>query len=148
MIVIVAALGQQGQIGLDGGIPWRVPEDLKHFRQLTLDKTIVVGRKTYESMPKLDRRRVIVVTSGDEIEGVETVKDPLGAIKIAPDLIVCGGAKVYEAFLPVADRMVLSRIGYAGAADTYFPIFDPKDWVAVTKVLDGFMLEQYSRRAV
>lgn len=151
-VTIVAAIGDRGQIGLGGGIPWRLPADLKHFKRLTAGGTVLVGRRTFESMPPLKGRRVVVVSSKDEVPGADqVVAGPYDAGVPVGGLFVCGGTGVYEAFMHVADRMVLSRVPYDGPADTFFPDFkDPGlGWVMLAEPerMDGFVIEEYYKLA-
>ena len=147
-ITIVAAVGKNGELGLDGGIPWTVPGDMAHFRRLTRGGTVVVGRRTFESMGPLKGRRVVVVTSAQDVPGAdEVVSDPLEVQIPAAGLFVCGGAGVYDAYLDVANRMVLSRVPYDGRADVYFPAFDEAGWTMLSTPVkkDGFVVEEYFR---
>lgn len=150
-ITIVAAVGKSGQIGLEGRIPWRVPGDMKHFRELTAGGTVLVGRKTFESMGRLPGRTVIVV-SRNAVPGAETVVSGCvfsDALYGKRGLFVCGGAGVYRSYLKVADRMVLSRIDYDGPADTYFPSakeMSAAGWrLCAESDEEGFVVEEYER---
>lgn len=152
-ITIVAAVGRSGQIGLEGRIPWRVPGDMKHFRELTAGGTVLVGRKTFESMGKLKGRNVIVV-SRSMVPGADMVVSscvlPDAAVYGKRGLFVCGGAGVYRTYLKHADRMVLSRVDYDGPADTYFPSAEEikaEGWrlCADPRAEEGFVVEEYHR---
>lgn len=147
-VTIVAAVGKNGQLGLDGNIPWSIPGDMKHFRQLTRGGTVLVGRRTFESMGPLKGRRVVVISSRDCVPGADQViADPL-EIQIPPaGLFVCGGAGVYDAYLDIANRMVLSRVPYDGPADVYFPDFKAAGWAMLSspEKKDGFVVEEYYR---
>jgi dihydrofolate reductase len=135
-IVIVAAIAQNGVIGKDNKLPWDPPgysEDMKHFKQLTLDQTVVMGRNTYESIIKklhkpLPKRRNIVITSR-EIEGVETYKSLEDAVMDNnEDLYIIGGARLYEVALPFADRLELTHISKDYDGDTFFPDINYSEW--------------------
>jgi dihydrofolate reductase len=147
---IVAAVGKNGQIGLDGKVPWRVPADLAHFRALTLGETVLVGRKTFESMGALKGRTVVVVSSG-HVPGADRVTtDPLDP-NLPERLFVCGGSSIYREYLVIADRMVLSRMEYDGPADAFFPsdgdIADT-GWLQIGSLRRdaGFVVHEYVRR--
>lgn len=138
-IIVAAALG--GAIGRAGGIPFRIPADMKHFRAHTLGKPVIMGRKTFESLPggALPKRRNIVVTgTGFTAPGTEsagTIDEALELCAGAPETMIIGGGTVYSQTLPLASRILLTRVwaDYPDA-DTFFPKIDPEQWrlVAVT----------------
>ncbi|MDB5986187.1 MAG: Dihydrofolate reductase [Nevskia sp.] len=133
-LVLIAAVADNGTIGRGGGLPWRLPDDLKRFRQLTLGNTILMGRKTYDSLGKpLDGRRNWVLTRDAgfaPLAGVEVFSDLTQALA-APaggELLVIGGAQLYQQTLPLAARLELTRVHAAVEGDTFFPAIDPRDW--------------------
>ena len=126
-IVFVIARAENGVIGRDGGLPWRLPEDLKRFKALTMGAPMIMGRKTFESLPKLlPGRRHIVLTRGDwQAEGAElahTVEEALALVG-GPRASVIGGAEIYRLFLPVADRIELTEVHGRPEGDTVMPPF-------------------------
>lgn len=137
-ISLIAALARNGVIGRDNALPWHLPADLAHFRALTLDKPIVMGRRTFESLPGfLPRRQHIVVSSStgagtqSGTHGVVWVPSPEAAIaqaRGAPELMVIGGASLYRAFLPLARRMYLTWIEAQIDGDVRFPSWNPAEW--------------------
>lgn len=148
---IVAAVGKNGQIGLEGKIPWRVPADLAHFRALTIGGTVLVGRKTFESMGPLKGRKVVVVSSGPVPCADAVVTDPFSQTLPAEKLFVCGGSAIYSAYLSVADHMVLSRMEYDGPADAFFPSDEDivrAGWLQIGSPRrdTGFVVHEYVRR--
>ena len=128
-------------IGRDGGLPWRQSSDLKTFRRLTMGKPIVMGRRTYQSIGRpLDGRDNIVVTRNPAFEAAgvsvcDTVSDALRLARILAttkgedEIMVIGGAAIFEATLPVADRIYLTRIEARPDGDTYFSEPDSASWV-------------------
>ena len=133
-ISLIAALDRNHAIGRAGVMPWHLPDDLKRFKQLTLGKPMLMGRKTFDTLPGLlPGRRHIVLTRDDDwrAEGAEVVHDIATAIKIAdaPELAVVGGAEVYALALPYADRIKLTEIALEPQGDTIVPPFDPADWI-------------------
>lgn len=136
-IVIVAAVAANGVIGRDGRLPWHLPADLAHFKRLTLDKPLLMGRRTWESLPgRLPRRTHIVVSSQPDYEasGCIVVADPdagIAAAGDAPEIMVIGGAQLYRTLLPRASRMVLSLVAAHPSGDTYFPEWGRADWQEV-----------------
>lgn len=132
-IVLVAALDEGGVIGEGGALPWRLPDDLQRFRALTLDKPIVMGRKTYASIGRpLPRRRNLVLSrSGRAIEGCEvvpSVEAVLEAVRGSGELCVIGGGEIYALFLPLATRLELTHVATRGTGDAHFPAIDPTAW--------------------
>ena len=134
---MVAALGLNGVIGRDGDLPWRLPADLKRFKKLTLGHPILMGRTTYESIgrPLPGRRNLVLSRSGFTADGVEVFTHfpaALDASQPAEELMVIGGARVYEAVLPRADRLYLSVVHGEFAGDTWFPQIHANDWTMVS----------------
>lgn len=136
-VVLILAWGRGGVIGADGGLPWRLPEDLQRFKQLTMGKPVVMGRKTYESLPRaLPGRRNIVVTRdpGWSAADADVAQDAESALWIADpdgtggDIAVIGGAEIFALFEPFADRVELTEIHADYAGDTFVPAFDPARW--------------------
>lgn len=130
-IVLVYARAANGAIGKDGDLPWRLPADLRHFKALTLGKPMIMGRKTFESLPGLlPGRRHIVLTrdAGWQAEGAETAATLDEALTLAggETIAIIGGAAVFEAFLPRADRVELTQIHADYAGDTFMPPLGPE----------------------
>ncbi|MBO0858794.1 MAG: dihydrofolate reductase [Chloracidobacterium sp.] len=123
-------------IGIDNRLPWRLPADLKRFRDLTMGHHIIVGRRTFESIGRpLPGRRMIVVTRDENYtaEGCDLVHSIKDALNLARErgegeIFVCGGAEIYARSIPVAERMYLTFVDAEVAADTFFPEFDERDW--------------------
>jgi dihydrofolate reductase len=133
-INLVVARADNGVIGNKGKLPWRLRSDLHHFRSVTIDKPMIMGRKTFESLPKLlDRRRHIVLTRDGSWwrEGAEVVFDleeALEAVADEPEVSVIGGAEIYQLFLDRADKVWLTRIHTSPEGDTVLPDFDEDTW--------------------
>lgn len=134
MIGLVWAASANGVIGRDGTLPWHLPEDMKHFRTLTSGTTVLMGRRTWESLPPrfrpLPGRRNLVLSRTPQ-EGVETFPDLPGALASVPgDVWVIGGEAVYRAALPFADRIVVTEIRESFEGDAHAPdVGRPPDWV-------------------
>lgn len=126
-LALIVAVARNGVIGRDGGLPWHLSEDLKHFKKTTLGHAILMGRKTHESIGRaLPGRRNIVITSSDvAFDGCETATSLREAIALAratdPCPFVIGGASVYEEAIPLATEIHLTRIDEAYEGDVYFP---------------------------
>jgi dihydrofolate reductase len=135
-VTLVAAVARNRVIGRDNELPWRLPADLRHFQELTRGHTLLMGRRTWESVgAALPERRILVLTRSHPdlpagVERVSSLKEALDKARAAgeSELFVAGGAGVYREALPVADRMVLTRIDGSFAGDTFFPRFDETAW--------------------
>lgn len=132
-IALIAAVADNGVIGAEGGIPWRLRSDLRRFKALTLGHTVVMGRATYHSIGRpLPGRRTIVVTRGD-IAGVETARSLDEAIAEAGrPVFLAGGARIYAEGLAYADTIYLTRVAASPAGDTRFPPIDPAEFTLVS----------------
>ncbi|OYZ89387.1 MAG: diacylglycerol kinase, partial [Sphingomonadales bacterium 17-56-6] len=129
----VLARAINGTIGKDGAMPWHIPADLRHFKQVTKGRPMIMGRKTFDSLPGLlEGRRHIVLTRDTtwEEEGAEVAHSVEDALKRAngPHVCVIGGAEIYALFLPLADRIELTEIAASPAGDTSVPAFDMSIW--------------------
>ena len=132
-VVLVLARADNGVIGKDGGLPWRLPADLKHFKALTLGHPMIMGRKTFDSLPGLlPGRRHIVLTrdKGWSGEGAEVAHDVPSALNIAggPAAMVIGGAEIHHLFLPQADRIELTEVHIDASGDAAIPYPDATQW--------------------
>lgn len=151
-ITIVSAIDDGGIIGNGNALPWKIPAELKHFRSYTFGKTLILGRRTFESIGGvLPGRRFVVVasSSGNPDHGVSYVCDLDAALKQAfgeKEVIVAGGATIYEQMLPVASKMVLSRVPGFHKGDVLFPDVDWDSWGKVDSVDHGsFEVRTYER---
>jgi len=137
-ISLVVAASINDVIGTGGGLPWHLPDDLRHFKRLTTGKPVVMGRRTYESIgrPLPDRRNIVMTrdpeyaaTDCDVVSSVNEVLDLVGA---ADEVMIIGGGQVYRDFLPHADRIYLTRVQADIEGDTYFPDIDAEAWRLVS----------------
>lgn len=134
LVSVIAAVAANGVIGAGNALPWRLPEDLKHFRAATLGHPVIMGRKTFESIGRpLPGRRNIVVTRNAEYQaaGCETAASlaaALAACAGTDEVFVIGGAELYAAALPLAQRLYLTEIRAAFDGDARFPDFDRGAW--------------------
>ncbi|MDE0854652.1 MAG: dihydrofolate reductase [Nevskia sp.] len=132
-VTLIVAVAENGVIGRDGTLPWRLPEDLKHFRRLTLGNTVLMGRKTWQSLGKpLDGRANWVLTRDPAFSapGAQVFRDLDAALAQPPQgqLLVIGGAELYRQALPLASRLELTRVHARVEGDTHFPDYDPAQW--------------------
>jgi dihydrofolate reductase len=136
MISLIVAIAQNNAIGKDNDLLWHISEDLKYFKKTTNERTVVMGRKTWESLPfkPLKNRRNIVVSSQKDyqISGAELFSDTdkaLEALKEEKDEVFCiGGASLYKALLPKADKLYVTRVYKDFEADVFFPEIDEQKW--------------------
>ena len=138
-VSIVVAMSADRLIGQGGGLPWRLPADLRHFKSITMGKPILMGRKTHESIGKpLPGRENIVLTRDRSFraEGcrvVHAIDEALAAAGDHDELMVIGGAEIYRALLDRADRMYVTIVEGDFAGDTHFPDYDEKEWAEATR---------------
>jgi dihydrofolate reductase len=136
-VSLIVAMAQNGVIGRDNGLPWRLSEDLKRFKSTTLGKPILMGRKTFESIGRALPGRVnLVLTraagwSAPGAVAVHSLAEALAQAAAAAELVVIGGAEIYRLVLPCAWRIYLTRVHAEVPGDTYFPEFDAAQWVGV-----------------
>ena len=133
---MIVARADNGVIGRDGKLPWHLPADLKRFKALTMGKPMIMGRKTFESLPGLlpGRRHIVLTRDRNwQADGAEVVHDVAGALALAGDeATVIGGAEIFELFLDKADRLECTVVWQKIEGDTYF-FPDQADWVEVKK---------------
>jgi dihydrofolate reductase len=137
ILSLVLARASNGIIGNKNALPWRLPEDMAHFKKVTLGKPVIMGRKTWDSLPEkfrpLPGRRNIVVTRDGTwqkagAERVSSLPEALQSCSIAPEVCVIGGAQIYAEALPLAQRVYLTEIDHAFEGDTVFAALDPSHW--------------------
>ena len=141
-ISIIVAIAENNGIGKDNQLLWHIPADLKRFKQITLGHTVIMGKNTFLSLPRgpLKNRRNIVITNdpADHFEGCETVFSVNEALEKCDDQkenFIIGGASVYRQFMPMANRLYLTRVHRAFEADTFFPEIKTGDWEEISKEL-------------
>jgi dihydrofolate reductase len=134
MITIIAAVAANGVIGRDNDLPWKIPGDLPRFKRLTTGHTLIMGRKTFESIGKpLPKRETIVVSRTitdlpfDNVFVAESIKDAIDLAFDAEEIFICGGSRVYAETVGYADRMLLTHIDADVVGDAVFPVI-PAQW--------------------
>jgi dihydrofolate reductase len=139
-LILIAAVAENGVIGRDNRLLWRLKSDMRHFRAHTMGKPVIMGRKTYQSIGKpLPGRHVIVVTRDETFtaEGVEVAHSLSAARELGEKaarimgvdaVYVAGGGEIYAAFLPDAVRLEITRVALAPEGDAHFPMIDPAIW--------------------
>lgn len=175
-ITLIAAVAENGVIGDDGGMPWHYPEDLAHFKSQTMGHPVVLGRVTFESIvtrlggPLPGRQNVVLTESPERVEAflsdstetavtdienttvtiASSVEDALQEARHfdTEEVFVAGGASIYEQFLPLADRLVLTEINNTYEGDTTFPTWDETEWTETAREKrDELSFVTYERRS-
>lgn len=139
MLSIIVAIANNNVIGKDNKLIWHLPDDLKRFKNLTTGKTIIMGRKTFESLGRvLPNRKHIVLTrnsdfkvDNDMVEVVHDISEIEEYINSKDECFVIGGASIYKELLPYAKKMYITKIDEDFEGDSFFPEFDEKDWKVV-----------------
>ena len=136
-LCLVAAIGKSYELGIDNHLIWKIKEDLSFYRKLTYGQNIIMGRKTFESMPPsaLEGRNIFVLSSKQldkyyEVNSFSNIESLVNYVRENnhQNFIVVGGAQIYEAFLPYVDIMYLTEIDVNAEADTFFPYFDESEF--------------------
>ncbi|MEM6781040.1 MAG: dihydrofolate reductase [Pseudomonadota bacterium] len=140
---LIVAMAENNVIGINNEIPWYIPDDLKYFKSVTMGKPCVMGRKTFDSIiaklgkPLPGRQSIVISRSNfehDEAIGALSIEDAIDKAKVEADkqgvneVMVIGGAQIYEQTLPNADRLYLTKVHQKYDGDAFFPAFDEKDW--------------------
>lgn len=138
MIIFVWAEDEKGAIGKDGGLPWKLPNDMKFFKETTTGHTVLMGRKTFESMgnrPLPNRQNLIMTRQLDyQADGVTVVHHLDDIIGNSEDIYVIGGSEIYKQFMPVVDVLRQTKIAGDFDGDTFFPQVNWEDWQLVEKI--------------
>ncbi|CAH1203335.1 Dihydrofolate reductase type 3 [Paenibacillus plantiphilus] len=134
-ITIIAAMAHNNVIGINNELPWKLPAEMAHFRRSTIGKTVVMGRKTYESLgrPLKDRRNIVLTRnqdwSAEGCETVHTVQETLSRLAgEGEELVIIGGEEIYKQFLAHADKLLLTEVSADIEGDAFFPAFTAEDW--------------------
>lgn len=120
-------------IGSDNGLPWHLPADFKHFKEVTMGKPVLMGRKTFESIgrPLPGRKNVVISRSGYTAEGVvvvDSINDAINEVKDFEEIMIIGGASFYEQMIDRADQMYLTFVNASCKGDAWFPEFNEVEW--------------------
>lgn len=165
-IAFVVAVGENGVIGAEGGLPWRLKSDMQHFRAVTYGKPVIMGRRTWLSLPgPLKGRTNIVITRDPDFaaRGVVVARSIGSALEVArgdalrrgaDEIAVIGGTDIFEQMLPQADRLIVTHVRISPAGDRTFPAIDPGLWAETARTEHqpgpeddaGFSVVSYTRR--
>lgn len=135
MLTLIAAAAENNALGKDNELLWHLPDDFKHFKDLTSHHFIIMGRKTFESFPKpLPNRTHIIITRQEEYDApascivVNSLEKALDLVTEQEESFIIGGGEIYHLALPFADKIELTRVHTTVEADAFFPTFDEKEW--------------------
>jgi dihydrofolate reductase len=151
VITIIAAIGKNRELGKNNCLPWNIPEDTKHFKSYTMGKVLIMGRKTFESIgskPLPGRKCIVVTTKGVRNQAV-CAKDVESALSIEhcyPEIVIIGGAKIYNESMQYANKLVITHIDAEFEADVFFPEIDLTIW-KINSTVEG-KNEKYNYRFV
>jgi len=137
-LTMVVAIDAQRGIGINNQLPWHLPEDLAHFKRVTLGRPIIMGRKTFDSIgrPLPGRQNIVVTRNADwQHDGVDAVTSLEAAIALVKgdEASIIGGAQIFTAGLDLADRMIVTEIAHTFDCDTFFPAIDPAVWTETAR---------------
>lgn len=141
MLTIIAAVAKNNVIGKDNKLLWHLPEDLKRFKEITTGHTIIMGRKTFESLPKVlpDRHHMVITRNkafkveDSRVTMVNSIGELLSSLKKDEEYFVIGGEEIYSQLLPYAERMYITTVDGEFNGDAFFPNIDYKAWTVVEK---------------
>ncbi len=153
-IIVIAAISENYCIGKDNTIPWHIKEDLQRFRKLTLNYPVIMGRKTYDSLPKkpLEKRINIILTKQDNFnqDGIvvkKTLEDAILFCKDYKSIYFIGGESIYKQAMPLADRLEITKVHQVIDGDAFFPAIDNNQWKIQDKdSKDGYSFLTYVRK--
>lgn len=134
MITLIAAIGENNELGKDNQLIWHLPDDFKRFKSITTNHYIVMGRKTFESFPKpLPNRTHVIITRQKKVALgnciiVNSIKDAIAVCPKGEDIFVIGGGEIYKQSIDFADKLELTRVHHTFDADTHFPTIDLDKW--------------------
>jgi len=138
LVSIIAAMSENRVIGKHNKLPWHLPEELKYFKKITSGKPIIMGRKTFESMGSkpLPNRQNIILTQDPNFVAPQcvvahSVEEALSKVLSTEEVMIIGGAHIYQLFLPMASRLYLTVVHIQVTGDTFFPALEPSDWELV-----------------
>jgi dihydrofolate reductase len=137
MITLIAAMGCNNEIGCDNKLLWNIPEDMKHFKEYTMGKVVVMGRKTFDSIGRtLPGRKNVIVTSQriPNMLCVDSIEKIISIEHCYPEIVVIGGEAIYRQTMPFAHKLVITYINQQFRADAFFPVFKLTEWHESSKI--------------
>lgn len=154
IISLIAAMDKNRLIGRENGLPWHLPEDFRHFKAVTLGKPVIMGRKTFESIgrPLPGRKNIVISRSGFDADGIMSVsgiEEALNEVSEAEEVMIIGGANLYEQMIDRADKMYLTLVDAECDGDAWFPEYSMEDWeVSDEKIYEADEKNNYNFKVV
>lgn len=152
MITLIAAIGLNNEIGFEDNLPWRIPEDMAHFKNYTMCKVVIMGRKTYTSIKNpLPGRKCVVVTTSNlngAVITTDSISEALSIDYCYPELVIIGGESIYKETINFADKLVITHIDAEFKADKFFPDIDLNIWKINSSREKSDTTSQYNYRFV
>jgi dihydrofolate reductase len=146
MITLIAAIGRNNEIGYNNKLLWSIPEDMKHFKEYTTDKVVIMGRKTFDSIGRaLPGRKNVILTSSPipNLLCVNSVESAMTIEHCYPEMVVIGGETVYKQTIDLASKLVITHVDAAYIADAYFPKIDLAKWELASTIISHTSLFEY-----
>lgn len=132
MITLIAAIGRNNEIGYNNKLLWKIPEDMKHFKEYTTGKVVIMGRKTFDSIGKVlpGRKCIVISTQAPDSRAVyaKNIKDALSVDYCYPEIVIIGGSSIYEQTINLADKLVITHVDAEFTADSFFPKIEQDKW--------------------
>ena len=152
MLSIIVAVAKNNVIGKSNELLWRLPNDLKNFKEITMGHTIIMGRKTFESLPKILPGRKHIVLTRDKsaisqnrmVEVFNSVEALLDSLNPQVEYFVIGGGEIYKALMPYCEKLYLTKVKGTFQGDTYFPEIDNSKWKEISKI-DSYKYDSYPK---
>ncbi|RDH81674.1 MAG: type 3 dihydrofolate reductase [endosymbiont of Galathealinum brachiosum] len=146
IISLIAALDKNRLIGADNGMPWHLPADFKHFKEITMGKPVIMGRKTFESIgrPLPGRQNIVISRNGFSADGITSVNSIDAALQLVSDIeevMIIGGANIYQQMIEKSDRLYLTHVDAECEGDAWFPEFDVLEW----NIINEFFIRKDER---
>lgn len=153
IISLITAMTSNRVIGLNNSLPWNIPEELQNFKSITMGKPMIMGRKTFDAIGRrlLPGRKTIVLTMDKDLQGngfdvAHSIEQALQIAGDVPEVMIIGGAKIYQEFLPLAQRMYISLIAQDVVGDAFFPKYNENEWSLVEEIsANKFTLKIFER---
>ena len=139
IISLIAALDKNRLIGADNGMPWHLPADFKHFKEITMGKPVIMGRKTFESIgrPLPGRQNIVISRKGFSADGVtsaDSIDTALQLVSNVEEVMIIGGANIYQQMIDKADRLYLTHVDAECEGDAWFPEYKKDDWNIINEL--------------
>ncbi|UQB42618.1 dihydrofolate reductase [Thiomicrospira microaerophila] len=140
-LMMIVAMAKNRMIGLNNKMPWHLPDDLKYFKAQTLNKPVIMGRKTFESIgarPLPNRPNLVISRNAEfKAEGIEvfnSVEEAINSVADSPEVVIMGGAQIYAQWIDQVDRLLITEVDAEPQGDAFFPVVDQQAWLEVSRI--------------